>query len=57
MDQGQKTDDIRGRPHRSRVWWCVVVALVLHVTAWVCWFKLASLHPVAEVPLASRDHP
>ena len=41
---------------RPRVWWCIVAALMLHVTVWVCWFKLASLHPVADVPLATSPH-
>ena len=41
---------------RPKVWWCIVVALVLHVSAWVCWFHIASMHPVAEVPLATKPH-
>jgi len=38
---------------RPRIWWWVAAALILHVAAWVGWFRIASRHPVADVPLAA----
>jgi len=42
------------RPRGSRLWWWVVIAFIVQLTAWAVWFTIAAQHPVAEVPLATR---
>jgi hypothetical protein len=42
------------RPRGSKLWWWVVVAFIVQLTAWAVWFSIAANHPVAEVPLATR---
>jgi len=39
----------------SKLWICVWLAFALQITAWVFWVKLASKHPVQEVPLVTAQ--
>ncbi|MFY9923524.1 MAG: hypothetical protein ABSF76_00985 [Opitutaceae bacterium] len=45
------------RPAKSRLWWWIVAACIVHVAAWTAWFVIAAHHPVEEVPLAAKAGP
>jgi len=49
-----KKKGLRRRP-RSKLWIVVWIAFALQITAWVFWVKLASKHPVQEVPLVTAQ--
>jgi len=40
---------------KSLLWLFVWLAFALQITAWVFWVKLASKHPVQEVPLVTAQ--
>jgi len=40
-----------------RPWLFIWLAFALQITAWVFWVKLASKHPVQEVPLVTAQPP
>ena len=39
----------------SKLWFFVLAAFALQITAWTAWFVVAAHHKVAEVPLATKD--
>jgi len=45
----------KGMRPRSKLWLFVWLAFALQITAWVFWVKLASKHPVQEVPLVTAQ--
>lgn len=38
-----------------KFWALVILAFVLSMTAWTCFFILARAHPAQEVPLETRE--
>jgi len=44
----------KGLRPRSKLWLFIWLAFALQITAWVFWVKLASKHPVQEVPLVTQ---
>ncbi|KXU37652.1 hypothetical protein AXK12_01575 [Cephaloticoccus capnophilus] len=44
-----------GRKKGFRPWLLIWLAFALQVAAWVFWVKLASKHPVQEVPLVTAQ--
>jgi len=45
----------QSKSRKSKLWLFIWLAFALQITAWVFWVKLASKHPVQEVPLVTAQ--